>query len=408
MSFGRKKPLDVSFSAVFYFCNMFSFFKKKEYKLTPIQELLLALLRAQLWLKPVDDIVLPSSLDEWDELINLGYKQTVICFIAKACLRHPDASNIPSDIKEEFEAVLEENKRIHEHHNAVLIELITKFEEQGLHPILLKGQGIAQMYPEPELRQCGDIDLFFVSEEYEAAKSYIQSIEDSIENRQAEKFHHFESKYKDIIVEIHRHTSEIPNPFANKRYLRFEECEMKHSLEIKIEGHNISIPSPLFNLVSVFVHMWNHFENKGVSLRQMCDVMMMLSFYNGIIPHKDLNCAIRRLSFSLPWQVSNCVFKERLGLLPCNSSFDDEIKYRASAMLKIIFNDGAFNFGKNKDKYAKLSGIKRRIAVHLDGHREFMKVYPVTGNRIWWRYAAFKKIMLYKLLDRWSCTVNKG
>lgn len=377
---------------------MFSFFKKKEYKLTPIQELLLALLRAQLWLKPVDDIVLPSTMDEWDELINLGYKQTVICFIAKACLRHPDASNIPLDIKEEFAAVLEENKRIHEYHNSVLIELITKFEEQGLHPILLKGQGIAQMYPEPELRQCGDIDIYFRNEEYELAKSFMLTIEDCLEKRQTEKYHHFESKYKGIIVEIHRHTARIPNPFANKRYLKFEEDEMKHSSEITIERHNISIPSPLFNIVSVFVHMWNHFEYKGVSLRQMCDVMMILHYYKGIIFTNDFIRIIRKLSFLLPWRVSNCVFQKRIGLLPCNSCFDGNIEYRANSMLKIIFNEGAFNYGKHKDKYDKLSCLRRRVVVHLDGYREFMKVYPVAGNRIWWRYAAFKKIFLYKFL----------
>lgn len=377
---------------------MFSFFKKKEYKLTPIQELLLALLRAQLWLKPVDEIVLPSTPEEWDELINLGYKQTVICFIAKACLRHPDVDHIPTEIKDEFEAVLEENKRIHEHHNAVLIELITKFEEQGLHPILLKGQGIAQMYPEPELRQCGDIDIYFRNEEYELAKSFMLTIEDCLEKRQKEKYHHFESKYKGIIVEVHRHTARIPNPFANKRYLKFEEDEMKHSSEITIERHNVFIPSPLFNMVSVFVHMWNHFENKGVSLRQMCDVMMMMFFYKGIIPSLNLNGTARRLSFSLPWQVSNCVFKERLGLLPCNSSFDDEIKYRANAMLKIIFNDGAFNYGKYKNKYDNLDCIRRHIVIHLDGYCEFMKVYPVTGVRIWWSYAAFKRFVSYRFL----------
>ena len=75
---------------------MFSFFK-----MTTMQELLLALLRAQLWLKPVDDIVLPSAMDDWDELMDNAYKQTVVCFVSAACLRHKDVNNIPTDIMTE-------------------------------------------------------------------------------------------------------------------------------------------------------------------------------------------------------------------------------------------------------------------------------------------------------------------
>ncbi len=383
---------------------MFSFFKKKEYKLTPIQELLLALLRAQLWLKLVDDIVLPSSLEEWDELINLGYKQTVICFIAKACLRHPDAGNIPSDIKEEFEAVLEENKRIHEHHNAVLIELITKFEEQGLHPILLKGQGIAQMYPEPELRQCGDIDLYFCSDEYEQAEVYIKSIEDD-NDEHIINYNHYETHYNGMTVEVHKHTSWIPNPFANKRLQQFAAEEMKRPDIISIEGKTISIPSPIYNIVSVFAHMWHHFEDHGVSLRQMCDVAIMIRYYgieeqDSKIDTLKLKIILVKISHIKFWKILGCFFSDYLGFPKDKFAlYEDRYSERSRIMLSLVLADGAFNYKPKIEIGGGLvSRLKARWRRQVATHRSMMHVYPVSGKNILWRYAMVKNIAIYKVL----------
>ena len=374
------------------------FCKERSYKLTPIQELLLALLRAQLWQKSVDDIVLPSSIEEWNALMDLAYKQTVVCFISAACLRHKDIDDIPVEIRKEMQDVIEENKKIHKRHNEVLIELITFFEQHGLHPVLLKGQGIAQMYPEPELRQCGDIDLYFCPNEYELAKKTIEEIEDENIKKHSESYQHCDSRYKGITVELHKHTAWFPNPFVNKRFQRFAQERLNCPSNIIIDGKEIMVPDSLYNMIYVFTHMWNHFEFMGISLRQLSDVAMTLYYNSENVSHDDLNRIVQRFSLVLPWQVSNCVFVERLGLLSNISYFDNKCSRRANLMLGIVFNDGAFNFCKHKDEYEKMSNIRRRIAIHLDAHREFMKVYPVTGNRIWWRYAAVKRLMFYRVL----------
>jgi len=381
---------------------MWPFSKSKTYELTPTQELLLALLRAQLWLKPVDDISLPSSNEAWDDLLNHAYKQTVVCFIAAACLRHKDAESIPSDIKEELEAVIEENKKIHEHHNAILIELITKFEEQGLHPILLKGQGLAQMYPQPELRQCGDIDIFFNSGEYERAHDYMMLIEDDVyEHSNSE--HHYHTYYKGISIEVHKYVSEkIPNPFANNEFRKFTETEMTNLESICINGKEINIPSPLYNIVFVFVHMWRHFEDKGVSLRQVCDVISILSYYgysaDRIFNKKEIFVVLKKISHLRYWKILECILVDYLGLpgYSCDG-YDNGFSRKARLMLGVIYDYGPFNHF-DKAQLQKLSFFRKRLAIHLYVHREFMKVYPIVGLNIFWRYSAYKKNTIYRLI----------
>lgn len=374
------------------------FFQKKQtYNLTPIQELLLALLRAQLWLKPVDDIKLPTTLDDWNALMDLAYKQTVVCFVSAACLRHKDVDNVPEEIREEMQAVIEENKKIHEHHNEVLVELIIFFEGHGLHPVLLKGQGLAQMYPQPELRQCGDIDLYFQPDEYEKAKEFIVSIEDRFEKRHKEDYKHYESQYKGITVEIHRRVVKIPNPFANKRFLEYTDESMKHLLKYEIAGCMINIFGALYNITYVFIHMWNHFEGFGVSLRQLCDVVMIRRYFQDNVSDEEIQSVLSKMSFSLPWRICRCCFIDQLGLDICENSVEvSEYGVEVTKMLSIILSDGAFNSGKHKREYEMMPKWKRRLFVHINAHNEFMKVYPVTGNRIFWRYAAFKRNIIYR------------
>lgn len=47
--------------------------------------------------------------------------------------------------------------------NKALELLVQWFTESGVQPVLQKGQGIASLYENPLLRECGDIDFYFDS-----------------------------------------------------------------------------------------------------------------------------------------------------------------------------------------------------------------------------------------------------
>lgn len=386
---------------------MWPFAKSKEYKLTPTQELLLALLRAQLWLKPVDDIVLPSTMEQWDDLLNLAYKQTVVCFIAVACLRHKEVESIPQDIREELEAVIEENKNIHEYHNEVLVELIMKFEEQGLHPVLLKGQGIAQMYPEPELRQCGDIDVYFCPEEYSLANTAITKFEESGIKDNKDTYLHSTTSYKGIDVELHKRTCFFRNPFVNKIFQQWGIESIKTTLSSKNVGYEIPICEPYYGAISLFTHFWHHFENGNVSLRQLCDVMMFIKSFQNEINSQIFIAYLRRYSLLRMWEETCTLFVAYLGL---SSSMVKNVKQRKQEnsllMLQIILcGNGFFSTQNNKceKEYTNrfetiVSSVKQRITNRITILNDVMRFYKLEGIQVLWRYAWKEKLYLYEKL----------
>lgn len=373
--------------------------KKKSYTLTPTQELLLSLLRAQLWQRSVDDIVLPSSIEEWDTLMNLAYKQTVICFICAACLRHKDANFIPEEIRHEMQDVIEENKKIHKHHNEVLLELITFFEGHGLHPILLKGQGIAQMYPEPELRQCGDIDLYFCPEEYEHAKCSVMKIE-GLYSHKKESYKHFEVEFNDIHVEIHRHTCNFPNPFVNNDFQKWTVQSLKMVSKISICEKIICIPSAIYNIVYVFSHMWHHFENGGISLRQLCDLVVMNKHYSSVVDYECLRVTLNRFSSFDYFLITKCLFEKYfMDNLNDYLQKDYSLLFKACMMMSIVF-DTRFSEGFNKNCYNHII-VNKRITKILNLIKNFKRLYPICGNKLIWRYYKIIYNVVYRLIIKY-------
>ena len=361
-----------------------------------MQELLLALLRAQLWLKPVDDIVLPSSLEEWNELIYLGYKQTVICFIAKACLRHPNVDNVPVDLKEEFEAVLEENKRIHDLHNAVLIDLITKFEEQGLHPILLKGQGIAQMYPEPELRQCGDVDLYFLPYEFEVALSYMRDIEDDGSNGRLD-YKHYDTRYKGIEVELHRRTVKMPNPWHNKAFQEFTIVKMGNNDYISINSNSISVPNDEYNIVYSLIHLLHHYEKQSISLRQICDFIMLIKHGEKSINFCQLRFDLSRFALLRFWNIILTLMSEYMAM-----SIDVELyvsKSQACILMHTLMNTGACCFRRlNYTSHSNF--IIKKVLSFSRINRKMIECYNVAGANVIWQYLLMLRLSVFDFLWR--------
>src|SRR5258706_1029919 len=60
-------------------------------------------------------------------------------------------------------------------HQTKLQKLFRLMRVAGVEPILLKGWGIARMYPQPALRPYGDFDLFVRPRDFRAAQSVIDS-----------------------------------------------------------------------------------------------------------------------------------------------------------------------------------------------------------------------------------------
>ena len=125
---------------------------------------LLVLLRAGLWEREPDRWEgFPLSAGAWERVYTLSRRQTVAGIVFRGLQFLPDELLPPSALLMRWVVTadrIEERNRLM---NRVLGDLYTLYVSRELNPILQKGQGVAQFYACPLLRESGDIDFYFTN-----------------------------------------------------------------------------------------------------------------------------------------------------------------------------------------------------------------------------------------------------
>ena len=155
--------------------------------------------------------------------------------------------------------------------NRVAAKLYSKFREDRLRCCILKGQGNALMYPNPYSRTPGDIDVWVNAsreEITEYAKRHL-NLEDDI------RFHHLETTMDGVPVELHFFPCSMNNPFYHARlqkwFRRNADLQCSHIVGLPDGIGEIAIPTTAFNVIYQLTHLYHHFFDEGIGMRQIID-----------------------------------------------------------------------------------------------------------------------------------------
>lgn len=152
-------------------------------------------------------------------------------------------------------------------------QLTKFFKKGGFRTCVLKGQGIALLYPNPKRRRCGDIDLW-VEGKRDDIVSFVRS--KGVNIHDVHLVHATAEFFKDVLVEIHFCPSWMYNPFSNRRLQSFFASQASEQFAHYDEAVEFAYPTVFFNLVHSMVHINRHVFEEGVGLRQLMDYYFIL------------------------------------------------------------------------------------------------------------------------------------
>ena len=314
----------------------------------------LELMRAGLWGVAADpDNFKPDSTD-WKAVLRIAKEQTMMVVVTDGIETLPKELWPPKEVMMKLAMMRVKTSQAHQLLNSTIAQIVAALEAEGVHSVLLKGQGIAQNYRRPESRTCGDIDLYTGLGGYTRAYEIIEALHEGRPHKEAaECTHHLHTDLNGVEVEIHRQTSFLHGKRMDANFQEWSKQSLdelfgSEALEMWDNGGTaVALAPATYNAFFILHHAVRHMTTEGVGFRQICDWVMLLHRYHSQVEVQLLSRKLKELRMERIWAEFGRLAVNYLGLpadeLPLVPA-DLAPTRRTHKLLQHIFISG--NFGR--------------------------------------------------------------
>ena len=211
---------------------------------------------------------------QWQELFEMAKKQTLTGIAFAGVERLPADQRPPKEIILQWYTLCESIKKKNAELDRKCAFVSQKFKNEGFENCILKGQGIAQLYPNPALRIPGDIDIWLGGGD-EKVIEYVRKFIPQCEPT----YHHVDFPIAPgLDIEVHYRPSWMCNPFTNRKIQHFfDKCANKQFANVvETASGSFPAPTPLFNRIYILQHIFRHLFFEGIGMRQILDYYFVM------------------------------------------------------------------------------------------------------------------------------------
>lgn len=334
--------------------------------------------------KKVDMSMVVAKID-WRQLYTFASNQAILgfCFngINRLGQEYPDELKLNPIGRDLLMSWMGAAQQIHRQNmkvNAVAGKLFSMLREDGLRCCILKGQGNALMYPNPYSRNPGDIDVW-VNASREDITEYTKT---HFEIGEDIRYHHIETSMDGVPVELHFFPCSMNNPIYHARlqkwFRRNVDLQCSHIVGLPDGAGDIAIPMTAFNVIYQLTHLYHHFFDEGIGMRQIIDYYYIVNNDELLVIRDTLQ---RELKYLGLWKFAGAVMfvlHEVLGLAEDKMIVPVDEK-RGRLLLAEILDGG--NFGRHFTKYAGFThqSMGKKYFLKIWRNMHFVRFYPAEA-----------------------------
>ncbi|MCQ2092414.1 MAG: nucleotidyltransferase family protein [Fibrobacter sp.] len=291
------------------------------------------------------------SAEQWKQIFALSKKQALMGVIYSGVQRLPANLQPPKELMDRWNQLVRQIVIRNNRMNATAAKVTRMFAERGASTVILKGQANALLYPEPLLRQAGDIDIL-VQGGRDSVLNHLKEMHlmENFTREEVSNLHaHLDAKFFDgITVEVHFIPTCNHSPITTRNMLRYFDRELAKpaavpsSVQPGAQSNGFNAPPLTFALMMQLSHMQRHFIDSGLGLRQVMDYYHLLR--NSTQADRECTaaslraCGLYNMARATMWVLAE-LFKLPAGLMLCAPD-----ERRGRKLLKVILADG--NFGQ--------------------------------------------------------------
>ena len=333
----------------------------------------LYLLRAGLWGDlPQGDALAGLTDANWTVILDQARAHAVDALVSDGAGLLPQGQRPPFQILGPLSLAVDAIERGNQKVNAVLKPMASFWEREGVTAVLLKGQGLAGLYPKPEHRTPGDIDWFLPGKEnfdralaLARAKGFAPEID-------GDGDYHY--SVNGVVVEHHKKWCDVSSPFKQGR---ISAIEKKYGYA---KGQGYTLPSALTNLIQLNVHILKHVLVMGVGWRQFCDLALATVHYSGKYSCEEYAQAVGSLGLTRWTRLLYGVLSKYLGtdssVLPVSPLAGSDV----DRLAELIMQCGNFGRESGKKMLGSFASASLLLCRYVPGE-VFWRPVMLAGNR---------------------------
>lgn len=334
--------------------------------------------------KKVDMSMVVAKID-WRQLYTFASRQALLgfCFdgierLTKEFSEELKQNPMGRDLLMTWMGVSQQIHRQNMKVNAVAGKLFSMLREDRMRCCVLKGQGNALMYPNAYSRNPGDIDVW-INASRERIMEYARN---KFELGDDISLQHLETSLDGVPVELHFFPCFMNNPIYHARlqkwFRRNADLQFSHIVSLPDGAGDIAIPTSSFNVVYQLTHLYHHFFDEGIGMRQIIDYYYVVNNDELLVIRDTLQ---RELKYLGLWKFAGAVMyvlHEALGLSEEKMIVPMDEK-RGKLLLAEILNGG--NFGKHFTKYSGFThqSMGKKYFLKIWRNMHFVRYYPAEA-----------------------------
>lgn len=353
---------------------------------------MLRLVRSSLWGTHEDMKGQMLDHDSCVQLTTMAAQQAVLGLVAQGLI---DAG---IHLEREDALTLFASLRRIRNRNQVMDEAVASFCKEmsgaGIRLLVMKGQTLAALYPDVELRQSGDIDFLVHSEDWDRAMQFVHAVwQKDVKDTNSEK--HVEWQKDGVQYEMHRWLTAFAYPKHHRYWEQIIVPEIwQHPNSVNIGGYEVPTLAPTYNVLYTFVHIFYHLILDGIGLRQFCDwAVLMAQVKSGNINSSKSNEAfdaeilkkhLKGIGLLDAFTGLGALLTDYLGLP--EDDFPFSLSEKDHQQVPVLFENmlEMGNFGHNLH-YKNKPGIWHGVEHIGRISRQARTFYHYAPAEVWWR-----------------------
>lgn len=258
------------------------------------------------------------------------------------------------------------------------------FSNNNVSYVVVKGQVVASYYPDPLIRQSGDVDYYCNNDNFPKSLKAIEEawiINPDIE----ESSIHIHFEKDSVIYEGHYSLALLYNKKKDAYWQKILDEDMGATVDIG--GAKVATLTPTIHALYIFLHLYRHLMELGVGLRQFCDWAIILHYCKDCIDHHKLQQHLKVLGLEKAYRACGSILVDYLGLPQKEFGYTitDKDRSYGSKVLDVVFYRGNMGHFNKRHGYVGLKHKLEAVGIKVSHFVKFMPLAPgFSCNWLWY------------------------